>query len=105
MAASDPIVAITSIMSQSDEIFASGEESAKQHQGMPETEGNFEVFENGAEQMSEVAHTETAAPNAGLPALQGRKVRTSYLLFTLNSETQHIHRLYPMLIGYNLIVY
>ena len=74
VAASDPIVAITSIMSQSDEIFASGEESAKQQQGMPETDGNFEVFEDGAEQMSEVAHTEPAAPNAGLPVLQGRKV-------------------------------
>ena len=73
LAASDPIVAITSIMSQSDEIFASGEEAAKQ-QTVPESDGNFEVFEDGAEQMSEVAHTESAAPNAGLPVLQGRKV-------------------------------
>lgn len=90
MATSDPIVAITSIMSQSDEIFASGEEAAKQ-QTMPESEGNFEVFEDGAEQMSEVAHTKSAAPNAGLPVLQGRKVNLCLTSVTDAHTNSFVH--------------
>lgn len=74
VASGDPVIAITSILSQSDEIFASRGDNEQGLQDMQGNEGELGELEDGAEHLGEVQNPEPAAPKSDLPVLQGHKV-------------------------------
>lgn len=74
VAASDPVVAITSIMSASEEIFASDTDSSKQSPGAGQVQNSLESFGDEAEEMPEVEGPVTSEGGPDLNALKGKKV-------------------------------
>ena len=86
VAEGDPVVAITSIMSHSHEIFAPRGDGMQGLQDMQGGDGEAGEFEDGAETLGEVQNPEPAATSADLASLQGQKVlRPSNLIPTLYS--------------------
>ena len=83
VSSADPIVTITSIMSQSDEIFASGADEPAQSMGAEDNEYNG--LDDGAEALGEVQSTEPAVPTAELPEVHGKKVRVIHTVLKVPS--------------------
>ena len=67
-------MAITSILSQSDENFASGNDSTPRIREEPDNEEGLEGFGDDTEQLGEIQAAEPVAPKSDLPVLKGKKV-------------------------------